>query len=105
MYAKMMSQHAQMAELRNPQGESKQCNCKKSRCLKFYCDCFTANVFCKDCKCKDCQNVPEHNDVRMRAIEHKLARCPGAFDPKVNPTMPLSMPAIVGPVGPVAPVD
>jgi len=105
LHAQRLSQQAQMAELRNPQGESKQCNCKKSRCLKFYCDCFTANVFCKDCKCKDCQNVPEHNDVRMRAIEHKLARCPGAFDPKVNPTMPLSMPAIVGPVGPVAPVD
>jgi len=102
MYAKMMSQHAQMAELRNPQGESKQCNCKKSRCLKLYCDCFAANVFCKNCKCKDCQNVPEHNDVRMRAIEHKLARRPGAFDPKVNP---MSMPSMPSMMMPAAPAD
>lgn len=72
-------------ELMYPTGASKQCSCRKSRCLKLYCECFAANVFCKDCKCNDCHNVPEHAEVRMRAIQYKLQRRPGAFKPKFTP--------------------
>ena len=79
--------------LLHPQGASKQCQCKKSRCLKLYCECFAANVFCKDCKCADCHNVPEHSEVRLKAIEYKLSRRPKAFEPKFTKTadMPLEV--------------
>lgn len=69
-------------QLLNPQGASKQCQCKKSRCLKLYCECFAANVFCNGCKCTDCHNVPEHADERLHAIRYKLSRRPRAFEPK-----------------------
>jgi len=78
----------EMEKIIHPQGDSKQCKCRKSRCLKLYCDCFAANVFCKGCKCTDCQNVPEHQEARLRAIEHKLAQQPRAFDPKVTALNP-----------------
>merc|ERR1711988_1326077 len=70
----------------NPRGASTNCKCKKSRCLKLYCECFAANVFCKDCKCTECQNLPEHQQLRLKAMKHKLARRPLAFVPKFLPT-------------------
>jgi len=77
----------------NPQGESKQCYCKKSRCLKLYCECFAANVYCKGCKCADCENVPEHKEARLKAIENTLQRKPRAFDNRVAPVV-VGQPAV-----------
>lgn len=69
-------------QLATPQSASKQCQCKKSRCLKLYCECFAANAYCQDCKCSDCHNTPEFADERLKAMQYKLSRRAGAFDPK-----------------------
>lgn len=58
------------------------CNCSKSKCLKLYCECYSKQQFCSPmCKCVDCHNLdlPEFEELRVKAIEHNLDRNASAF--------------------------
>jgi len=58
------------------------CNCSKSKCLKLYCECYSKQQFCShSCKCIDCHNLdlPEFEELRIKAIEHNLDRNASAF--------------------------